>query len=296
MSLPPALSPRAAWCLWFWTAPLPLTSASTGVSILSPLCGVMCMSVCPREEGAVEVIRYSSIGGVPQSVTGMDLGVDNPLEVRGEVSDEGDPTPTTDETDVTSYGEDRVNARCWVYHSLSPLIFSLFLPLPHPHPHTYTVPHAHTKASHTLYPDTSVTSSPPSATPTSDPTTEPSSSTSDLTGEPTTSVWSPVTSHQIMVLQVCCSGSYQPEWVWQFWLSVSCLLDSVSAADNPPVSSSLSNILSLSLSNTLYCLHNTLLSRYVLFDSPHRAPNEATQYSTTRTPCPPLPCLPSIFP
>ncbi|CAI8002957.1 hypothetical protein GBAR_LOCUS3513, partial [Geodia barretti] len=56
-----------------------------------------------REEGAVEVIHYSSIGGVPQSVTGRDLGVDNPLEVRGEVSDEGDPTPTTDETDVTSY-------------------------------------------------------------------------------------------------------------------------------------------------------------------------------------------------
>ncbi|CAI8046162.1 hypothetical protein GBAR_LOCUS25513 [Geodia barretti] len=56
-----------------------------------------------REEGAVEVVRYSSIGGVPQSVTGRDLGVDNPLEVRGEVSDEGDPTPTTDETDVTSH-------------------------------------------------------------------------------------------------------------------------------------------------------------------------------------------------
>ncbi|CAI8023808.1 hypothetical protein GBAR_LOCUS13899, partial [Geodia barretti] len=54
-----------------------------------------------REEGAVEVIHYSLIGGVPQSVTGRDLGVDNPLEVRGEVSD--DPTATTDETDATSH-------------------------------------------------------------------------------------------------------------------------------------------------------------------------------------------------
>ena len=103
----------------------------------------MRMSVCLREEGAVEVIHYSLIGGVPQSVTGRDLGVDNPLEVRGEVS--GDPTPTTDETDATSHGEDGVNARCWVYHSPSPP-FSLFLPLPHTHTCTHgTCTHTQTK-------------------------------------------------------------------------------------------------------------------------------------------------------
>ena len=101
----------------------------------------MRMSVCLREEGAVEVIHYSLIGGVPQSVTGRDLGVDNPLEVRGEVSD--DPTATTDETDATSHGEDGVNARCWVYHP--PTIFPLSPSPTHTHTHMYTW-HMHTHA------------------------------------------------------------------------------------------------------------------------------------------------------
>ena len=111
----------------------------------------MHMSVCLREQGAVEVSRYSLIGGVPQSVTGMDLGVDNPLEVRGEVS--VDPTPTTDETDATSHGEDGVNARCLVYPP-PPQPFSLFLPLPHTHIHTC---HMHTHTHRQKHSDTVLT-------------------------------------------------------------------------------------------------------------------------------------------
>ena len=86
----------------------------------------MRMSVCLREEGAVEVIHYSLIGGVPQSVTGRDLGVDNALEVRGEVSD--DPTPTTDETDATNHGEDGVNVSppCEHMSDVSVLSFIMF--------------------------------------------------------------------------------------------------------------------------------------------------------------------------
>ena len=107
----------------------------------------MRMSVCLREEGVVEVIHYSLIGGVPQSVTGRDLGVDNPLEVRGEVSD--NPTATTDETDATSHGEDGVNARCWVYHSPPPPPPPHIFPLSPPPTHTHTHTHMYTCHMHT---------------------------------------------------------------------------------------------------------------------------------------------------
>ena len=61
-----------------------------------------------RAEGTVEVVHYTPIGGVPQSATAQDLGVDNPLAIRGDVSSEGGPTPST------SPGENGVNSICYV--------------------------------------------------------------------------------------------------------------------------------------------------------------------------------------
>jgi hypothetical protein len=58
----------------------------------------------PRTDGALEAVHYSPMIGVPSSVTGQDLGVDNPLVISGTViiyEEPSSPTPSRREETST---------------------------------------------------------------------------------------------------------------------------------------------------------------------------------------------------